>query len=129
MDVNNETNSVNSVFSDVNSVNGLQEVPDTEQLIQTSILLDWYSMCANYYEKDELIQELVGVFNEITKIFYLTKRDVKMVYRYYRYLYGTLPDNQQFYTSDEIIFCTKILEIMINVLNNKFRLNLNTNLQ
>ena len=103
--------------------------PDAEQMTQISILLDWYGICAHTYTKDDLIRELISVFNEITKILYLTNREVKMVYRYYRYLYGTLSETQQFYTTDEIIFCTKILETMINILINKFRLNSNSNLQ
>lgn len=97
------------------------EFIDREQLTQISILLEWYIICVyNSHSKEELTNELRSIFKEITRILYLSRNDVKMVYRYYRYLYGR-NEIEQFYTSDEIIFCTQILELMTNLLINKFR--------
>lgn len=82
----------------------------TEQITQISILLEWFVVSLRLNTKESSIINLKSTFKDITEILYLTKRDIKMVRRYYRYLHGRITDSEQFYTTPQIILCTEVYD-------------------
>lgn len=82
----------------------------TDQITQISILLEWFVVSLRLNTKESSIINLKSTFKDITEILYLTKRDIKMVRRYYRYLHGRITDSEQFYTTPQIILCTEVYD-------------------